>query len=124
MDRMNAKGTIKKNIPDLNDISSPKPPTINGITAPPAIPVQRIPDNEPWCSFTELSAKEKIMEYITEMKNPTIGKPINAICSEPVSAKIKLMMVMEVAKINSFLLSINFNNNRPNRQPTVNMAQK
>jgi len=47
MDRMNANGIIKKNIPDFNDISSPKPPTINGITAPPAIPVQRIPDNEP-----------------------------------------------------------------------------
>ncbi len=47
MVRIKAKGIIKKNIPDFNDINSPKPPTINGITAPPAIPVQRIPDKDP-----------------------------------------------------------------------------
>jgi len=47
MDRIKIKGIIKKNIPDFNDINSPKPPTINGITAPPAIPVQSIPDNDP-----------------------------------------------------------------------------
>ena len=124
MERIKPKGMIKKNIPYCNDMASPKPPTINGITAPPAIPVQRMPDSEPWCSLTEFNANENMMEYITDMKNPTIGNAINAICAEPVSAKTRQTMVMDVAKINNFRLSINFNSNRPSKQPTVNMAQK
>ena len=61
---------------------------------------------------------------MTEMNNPTIGKPINAICEDPVKAIIRLIIVMIVARINNFPLSINFNSNKPKRQPTVNMAQK
>ena len=124
IDRIKPKGIIRKNIPDCRDMISPSPPTMKGITAPPAIPVHKIPDNDPWCSLTEFKANENIMEYITEIKKPTIGKPINAIWAEPVSATTKHTMVMDVAKIKSFRLSINLSNNKPSKQPTVNMAQK
>ena len=124
MVRIKISGIIKKNMPVLRSIISPSPPTIKGKTAPPAIPVHKIPDREPWCSLTELRAKEKIMEYITEIQKPTIGKPIKANSAEPNKEAIKLIIVIKVENINILRLSINFKSNSPKIQPKVSMAQK
>ena len=64
--------------------------------APPIIPVTIMPENEPWCSLTEFKAKENIMGYITEAKNPTIGKAIKAIEEVPNNATVKLIMASPV----------------------------
>ena len=53
---------------------SPSPPTSSGTTAPPTIPVHRMPENEPWCEVTELSASEKMIDHITEAQKPITGK--------------------------------------------------
>ena len=37
------------------------------------IPVQRIPEKEPWCLATELRASEKTIDHMTEMQTPTAG---------------------------------------------------
>ena len=115
IERIKANGIIKKNIPDFKSIISPNPPTINGITAPPAMPVHKIP---------ELSANEKMMEYITEIKKPINGKPIKANSVEPVRVNTKQSIVIAVATINILRLSMNFKSNNPNKQPMVNIAQK
>lgn len=48
IDRMNSKGMIRKNNAALKLISSPNQPTIKGTIAPPAIPVHKIPERDPW----------------------------------------------------------------------------
>ena len=96
MVKIKTSGISKNNIPNLRSVISPIPPTMNGKTAPPAIPVHKIPDKDPWYSLTELSAKEKIMEYITDIKNPIIGKPIKAILAEPNTAATKQTTVIKV----------------------------
>ncbi len=45
--KINARGTKRNIIAPLRPISSLKPSTIKGITAPPTIPVHKIPANEP-----------------------------------------------------------------------------
>lgn len=124
IEHINANGINKKNMLYLIPIVSPSAPITRGTMAPPAIPLHNIPDKDPWCSLTELRSKEKIIEYITEIENPTNGKKISAIWAEPKRAKLKNKMVKKVLKINSFLLSIIFNNNNPRTQPIVSMAQK
>jgi hypothetical protein len=34
------------------------------------MPVQRIPEKEPWCRGTELSASEKTIDHMTESQKP------------------------------------------------------
>ena len=68
----------KNSMPFLKPKRSPSPPTISGTTAPPTMAVTRIPEKLPWCSSTELSARENIMGYMTEEKKPTSGNAINA----------------------------------------------
>ena len=121
---MKSNGTIRKNIPVFKDVNSPSHPTIKGTIAPPAIPVHKIPDKEPWCFFTEFSAKEKIIDHITDIKKPTRGNETSATFGFPVNANSKEVMVATLAKINSFRLSIIFKSNKPSRQPTVSIAQK
>lgn len=106
MDRMKARGINKKNIPNRRPESSPRLPTINGKTAPPAIPMHNIPDSDPWFSLTELRAKENMMDHITEIKKPIAGKAKSAVLGLPVSAKTRKIMVSKVAPINNFRLSI------------------
>lgn len=74
IEKIKSNGIIKNNRPDFKDKYSPKPPTIKGMIAPPAIPVQRIPEREPWCVLIEFSANENIIEYMTETKKPIKGK--------------------------------------------------
>ena len=122
--KIKTSGISKNNMPTLRLVISPIPPTMKGKTAPPAIPEHKIPDKDPWCSFTELSAKEKIIEYITDIKNPIIGKPIKAISEEPNTAATKQTIVIKVENINILRLSINFKSSSPKIHPKVNIAQK
>jgi hypothetical protein len=45
-------------MPKRKPILSPSHPIIKGTMAPPIIPVTIIPENEPWCSLTELRLKK------------------------------------------------------------------
>ena len=65
-----ASATNTSSIPVFNEVTSLKIPISNCTTAPPIIPVIKIPANDPWCLLTEFRAKEIIIGYITERKNP------------------------------------------------------
>lgn len=111
-------------IPSFNPNKSLNAPTINGAIAPPTIPVHKIPANDPWCSFTEFKANENTIDHITEAKNPTAGKAINAISFEAYKAVINDTKAKELNTKSTFLLSINFNKTNPKKHPTVNAPQK
>jgi len=66
----------KNTIPILSENKSLMPPIRICTIAPPAIPVMSMPANDPWCFETELSPKETIIGYITDKKNPEIGKVV------------------------------------------------
>ena len=62
-----------------------------------------------------------MIDHITEAKNPTIGKAINAIDFEPKSANVKLIIAANVKPIITFRLSINFKRTNPKAVPaTIN----
>lgn len=65
-----ANATNTNSIPVFKEVTSLNMPISNCTTAPPMIPVIKIPAKDPWCLLTEFSAKEIIMGYITERKNP------------------------------------------------------
>src|SRR5438105_15832737 len=46
---------------------------ITGTTAPPMIPVLKIPENEPWCSATELRPSDTKIGHITDANSPIAG---------------------------------------------------
>jgi len=46
--------------------------------APPAIPVQRILQNEPWNLANTVKGQRKMMAYTTDKQNPSAGKPNKA----------------------------------------------
>ena len=70
IERINNRVIIKNNRPVFNPKTSPIAPTINGINAPPIIPVTKIPENEPCESETEFKAKEIIIDHIVAIKKP------------------------------------------------------
>ena len=51
---------------------SPRRPMTSGTIAPPIMPVQRIPENEPWWLETEFRASEKMIGHMTEAAKPII----------------------------------------------------
>ena len=114
----------KKHMPKRKPILSPNHPIIKGAMAPPIIPVTIIPENEPWCSLTEFKAKEKIMGYRTEAKNPTMGKAIKAMEEVPNNAIAKLIIARPVNVISTMRLSIIFKRSKPNIPPAVIKPQK
>src|SRR5690606_12099148 len=66
------RATKTSNIPVFNEIISLTKPINNCTTAPPIIPVIKIPAKAPWCLLTEFSAKDMMTGYMTERKNPQI----------------------------------------------------
>jgi hypothetical protein len=56
---------------------------INGTTAPPMIPVLRIPANGPWCSETEFRASDTSTGHIIEANSPMAGNAINDTAPRP-----------------------------------------
>ena len=75
-------------MPKRNPNMLPNHPTITGTMAPPQIPVTRIPEKAPWCLLTELSAKEMIIDHITDAKKPTNGKAIKVTSPGPKSPQV------------------------------------
>lgn len=65
-----------------------------------------------------------MMDHITEIENPSMGKANKAEGALPRSAKNKHKIVVTEAPISSFLLSIIFSKASPKRQPKVSIAQK
>ena len=104
-------------IPTLNPKLSPSQPINNWITAPPIIAVHIIPENDPWCLLTELSANEKMIDHITESENPTIGNAISAMFPGPNSAAVRKNAAIHTALIKIILLSKIFNRPKPIKQP-------
>src|SRR5690606_5759273 len=77
----------------LKLVKSATDPTIRGRSAPPKIPVHKIPDNAPGCDRTELSAVEKIMEYIAAIQKPKAGKAKTETLADPYIAKASTVAV-------------------------------
>ena len=110
-------------IPACRPIRSFNCPINKENMAPPAIPVHRIPANEPWNFETLLSASEKTMAYITDKQNPSAGKPNKAIAALPKSVSVRMMIAVAVNNRSTILLSMIFNKPMPRTQPTVIMPQ-
>jgi len=67
----------------------------------------------------ELRAKEKIIDHITEAKNPTNGKAINAVEPDPKRPKVKQMMAKFEKKTKTLLQPKIFKRSNPVKQPIV-----
>jgi len=105
-------------MPARSPKKSPNMPISNGTKAPPNIPVQRMPENEPWCSRTEFNPNEKMMENITEIKKPVNGKAIKAISVGPYNAQATPIRAL---KLNNRKIRVEFSslsNTKPTNQLT------
>src|SRR5437016_13701773 len=58
-------------------------PMITGTTAPPMIPVPKMPEKEPWNSATELRASDTTIGHITDANRPTAGKAMTETIAGP-----------------------------------------
>src|ERR1700722_2641652 len=93
---------------------------ITGTIAPPMpMPVPRIPANEPWCSFTELSASEITIGHITDANRPMAGKARCAVSAGPNRAADRQSNSPIEAPINTLRLSKILRSSIPTKQPAV-----
>src|SRR5579864_4749144 len=99
------------------------PPIRTGTIAPPTIAVLKIPENEPWCSATELSAREMTMGHITEVNSPIQGKAISETFAGPKRAAQRQHRAPAQAPTNTLRLSKIFKSNIPTAHPPVNRPQ-
>src|SRR5467141_3482314 len=98
-------------------------PMITGTTAPPMIPVPKMPEKEPWNSATEWSASDTTMGHITEANRPIAGKAITETFAGPNKAADRQNRAPIPAPISTLQLSNIFNNNIPTEQPAVSKPQ-
>src|SRR5579859_213089 len=98
-------------------------PMITGTTAPPIIPVPKMPEKEPWNSATELSARDTTIGHITEANRPIAGKAITDTFADPNRAADRQNKAPTLAPNSTFRLSKNFSNSIPTRQPAVSKPQ-
>src|SRR6266849_8325616 len=98
-------------------------PMITGTTAPPMIPVPKMPANEPWYSSTELSASDTTIGHITEANRPTAGKAPTETFAGPNNAADKQSSAPTHAPTSTLRLSSIFNSNIPTEQPAVSRPQ-
>ena len=124
MDRINKSVEKRKTIPMRRPYKSPNTPTIKGMTAPPTIPVTKIPEKEPCASATEFSAKEIIIDHMVAIKNPMVGKAINACELFPKSPIKRATIEATEVTISTFLLSKNLSSTSPSNVPSVIIPQK
>ena len=96
---------------------------MSGMMAPPMMPVTSIPEKLPWCSATELSAREKITGHITAAKKPTTGNAMRATGPDRNRAAVKLRIAATVKHTSTILLSSTFSSTIPARPPTVMSPQ-
>src|SRR5258708_34932746 len=94
-------------------------PMITGTTAPPMIPVPKMPEKEPWNSSTELRASDTTIGHITEANRPTAGKAITETFAGPNKAADKKNTAPMDVPMSTLRLSKIFNNNIPTKQPAV-----
>src|SRR2546428_14076094 len=98
-------------------------PMITGTTAPPMIPVPKMPEKEPWNSMTELRASDTTIGHITEANRPTAGKAIKETFAGPNKAADRENKAPTHAPMSTLRLSNIFSNNIPTRQPAVSKPQ-
>src|SRR3977135_385261 len=98
-------------------------PMITGTTAPPMIPVPRMPEKEPWNSATELSASDTTMGHITEANRPIAGKAIMETLAGPYKAADKENRAPTHAPMSALRLTNTFSSNTPPRHPAVSKPQ-
>src|SRR5437879_3775349 len=98
-------------------------PMITGTTAPPMIPVPKMPEKEPWNSVTELRASDTTIGHITEANRPTAGKATTETFAGPNNATDRHNKAPKHAPTSTFRLSKIFNNNIPTKQPAVSKPQ-
>src|SRR5260370_23479490 len=98
-------------------------PIITGTTAPPMIPVPKIPEKEPWNSATELRASDTTIGHITEANRPTAGKAITETVAGPNKAADRENRAPTHAPMSTLRLSKIFSNNIPTKQPAVSKPQ-
>src|SRR5260370_6802890 len=98
-------------------------PMITGTTAPPMIPVPKMPEKEPWNSVTELRASDTTIGHITEANSPTAGKAITETFVDPNRALDRQNRAPIPAPISTLRLSNIFSNNIPTEQPAVSRPQ-
>src|SRR3977135_1440579 len=98
-------------------------PMITGTTAPPMIPVPKMPEKEPWNSSTELRASDTTIGHITEANRPTAGNASTETSAGENKAADKENRAPMHAPISTLRLSNIFNNNSPTRQPAVSKPQ-
>src|SRR5690606_21943962 len=94
-----------------------------GTMAPKIIPKRRIQEGAPWLSFTDIRAREKMTDHITEAKNTTKGKAYKAICAGPKRAAVKQTMAAPANIFNTNLLSMILSKISPRIQPRVKSPQ-
>lgn len=73
---------VRRSVASASRLISSGPP------APPTIPVQSMPANEPWLAVAVFNANEKTIEYIMDMQHPIAGNAIMAIPAVPKSAAV------------------------------------
>src|SRR5258708_20183502 len=98
-------------------------PMITGTTAPPMIPVPKMPEKEPWNSSTELRASDTTIGHITDANRPTAGKAITETFAGPNKAADKKNRAPMDVPMSTLRLSKIFNNNIPTKQPAVSKPQ-
>src|SRR4029077_13725516 len=98
-------------------------PMNTGTTAPPMIPVPKMPEKEPWNSSTELRASDTTIGHITEANRPTAGKAITETLAGPNKAADNENRAPVDAPISTLRLSKIFNSNIPTKQPAVSKPQ-
>lgn len=98
-------------------------PMITGTTAPPMIPVPKMPEKEPWNSATELRASDTTMGHMTEANRPTAGKAITETFAGPNKAADKENRAPMDVPMSTLRLSNILSNNIPTRQPAVSKPQ-
>src|SRR5712692_816680 len=98
-------------------------PMTTGTTAPPMIPVPKMPEKEPWNSATELSASDTTMGHMTEAKRPIAGKASTETFADPNRAADRKNREPREAQMSTLRLSNILSNNIPTRQPAVSKPQ-
>src|SRR5437016_10171381 len=92
---------------------------ITGTTAPPMIPVLKIPENEPWCSATELRPSDTKIGHITDANSPIAGNANRETLAGPKIARVRQTNAPEQVPISTCRLSKRFSNPIPIKQPAV-----
>src|SRR5579862_8317530 len=113
----------RKAIPVRRPAKSPIGPMIKGTTAPPMIPVLRIPAKGPWCSETEFKARETSTGHMIEAKSPITGNAISETRAGPNSAAVRQSSAPTENPMSTLRLSKSLSRPIPMKHPAVSIPQ-